>query len=423
MSPLLARWSPDRLRQRSEHREDSEARRAAASIIDAVERDDGRPLLERAVEIARGFGECPPGADVVHDRDSLAEALERMARSDRAVLERMAARIGRFAEAQLASLRPLSMRVVGGRAGHTIVPIDAVGCYAPGGRHPLPSSVLMTAVPARVAGVRSVWVASPKPSTATLAAAALAGADGLLAMGGAQAIAVLARGADKVPRADRIVGPGNRFVAAAKSIVAERGLVGIDGIAGPSEILILADDGASPELVAADLLAQAEHDPDAVPILVTTDPTLPDRVDAALAVRLESLPTAEVARAALCNGGAVVAATIDEAIDLSDCFAPEHLEVMCKDAASVAGRCRRYGGVFIGAGSAEVFGDYGIGPNHVLPTAGSARFAQGLSVLDFVRVRTWLDVRPSAGLVRDTARCARIEGLEAHARAALARGS
>jgi phosphoribosyl-ATP pyrophosphohydrolase/phosphoribosyl-AMP cyclohydrolase/histidinol dehydrogenase len=276
----------------------------------------------------------------------------------------------------------------------------------------------MTAVTARAAGVREVWVASPRPAPITLAAAAVAGADALLAAGGAHAIAALAYGIGGSPPCDVVVGPGNRWVTAAKKLVA--GDVGIDMLAGPSELVVLADRSADPELVAADLLAQAEHDPDALPILVATDAGLADAVDAALARQLDGLPTRDTAAAALANGFAVVVDGLDEAVAVCDRLAPEHLQVLTEDADGVAARLAHWGGLFIGAGSAEVFGDYGIGPNHTLPTGGVARFKGGLSVLDFLRVRTWLRMEgPADGAVlSDAAALARLEGLEAHARAA-----
>jgi phosphoribosyl-ATP pyrophosphohydrolase/phosphoribosyl-AMP cyclohydrolase/histidinol dehydrogenase len=280
----------------------------------------------------------------------------------------------------------------------------------------------MTAVTARVAGVEKVWVASPRPTDATLAAAAIAGADGLLAAGGAQAIAALAQGCCGVPRCDVIVGPGNRWVTAAKYLVSDR--VGIDMLAGPSELLVLADDSADPALVAADLLAQAEHDDDAVPMLVTTAASLPDMVEARIQEQLRSLPTRETASAALSNGFAAVVGAMDDAIAVCDQLAPEHLEVMTRNAELVAARIAHAGAVFVGSNSAEVLGDYGAGPNHVLPTGGTARFRAGLSVFTFLRPRTWLriDSHAQSGPLREDATVvARMELLEGHARAALAR--
>ncbi|MDA8409951.1 MAG: histidinol dehydrogenase, partial [Treponema sp.] len=291
------------------------------------------------------------------------------------------------------------------------------------GLHPLPSSVLMTALVAKAAGVATVWVASPRPAPETLAAASIAGADGLLAAGGAQAIAALAFGAGPLSPSERIVGPGNRWVAAAKSLVA--GEVPIESVAGPSELLIIADGSADPELIAADLLAQAEHDPEALPILAATEEATVAAVEEALGRLLATLPTAAVAIKALARGGALVDADLEALLAASDAFAPEHLELLVAGGDSHRPRIRNAGAVFVGAGAAEVIGDYGAGPNHVLPTGGSARATGGLSVFSFLRIRTWIridDARLARGLYDDARDLARIEGLEAHARAAIARG-
>jgi phosphoribosyl-ATP pyrophosphohydrolase/phosphoribosyl-AMP cyclohydrolase/histidinol dehydrogenase len=218
---------------------------------------------------------------------------------------------------------------------------------------------------------------------------------------------------------DVIVGPGNRYVTAAKQLVS--GIVGIDMLAGPSELVVLADAAADPGIVAADLLGQAEHDVDARPILVTWSQSLADLVEVALTQQLCTLPTRGVAEAALDQGYCVLCKDVDEAIEVCDRIAPEHLEILTADADAIAPRLQHYGGLFIGSGAAEVFGDYGIGPNHVLPTGSTARYTGGLSVLDFLRVRTYLRLDPGASLqaiAADAAALARIEGLEAHARSA-----
>ena len=386
----------------------------AARIVDDV-RNRGEVALR---EHAERLGDRQAGEPLVIGHEALQEALAALPASDRDGLVRTADRIRTFARAQRESLQSLEIEVPGGRAGHSIAPVDRAGCYAPGGRFPLPSSVLMTAVTARAAGVGEVWVASPRPALITLAAAAVAGADALVAVGGAQAIAALAYGAGEIPPVDVIVGPGNRWVTAAKQLVVGR--VGIDMLAGPSELVVLADDTADPAMVAADLLAQAEHDTDAMPALVTTDPTLPGKVDRELERQLLTLPTAAVASVSLRRGFAVVCRSLEEAFDVCDRIAPEHLEVLVRDVQEASERLRHYGALFLGPGSAEVLGDYGAGPNHVLPTGSSARFVGGLSVFHFLRIRTWLRLHgPSAqGVVEDAVRLARLEGLEGHARSA-----
>lgn len=308
--------------------------------------------------------------------------------------------------------------------GHRWTPVDAVGLYVPGGKAAYPSSLLMNALPAKVAGVKRIVMTVPTPGGAlnpiVLAAARLAGVTELYRVGGAQAVAALAFGVE-VPPADVICGPGNRWVTAAKQLVSGR--VGIDLLAGPSELLVIADDDADPEVVAADLIAQAEHDVDAVPWLVTPSAALADAVDEALARRLADLPTAETARTSLAsNGGSVLVADLDEAVAVADQLAPEHLELLGERARGLAERLAHYGGLFVGTGSAEVFGDYGVGPNHTLPTGRTARYTGGLSVFTFLRVRTFLDLEePAAETIADSVRLARLEGLEGHARSALAR--
>jgi phosphoribosyl-ATP pyrophosphohydrolase/phosphoribosyl-AMP cyclohydrolase/histidinol dehydrogenase len=276
----------------------------------------------------------------------------------------------------------------------------------------------MTALTARAAGVETVVVASPRPAPVTLAAAALAGADFFLAVGGAQAVAAMAFGVEGLPQCDVIVGPGNAYVTAAKQLVS--GEVRIDMLAGPSELLALADEHADPALVAADLLAQAEHDPDAFPMLVTTSAAVLDATEAALFEQLATLPTRPMAEVALQRGAAIVVENLEQACAVANALAPEHLAVHVREPTTLRPQLRHFGALFLGEGCAEVFGDYGTGPNHVLPTGGTARSQGGLSVLDFLRTQMWLELAPDAApqLVDDVVRFARLEGLEAHARAA-----
>lgn len=394
---------------------DPGATASVARILADVEREG-----EAAVRgYAEQFGELQPGEDLYRTRVEVRKSLDAVPRTERARLERIAERIRRFAAAQRRTLQDMHVAVPGGAAGHRVAPVERAGCYAPGGRYPLPSSALMTAITAREAGVGEVWLANPRPQAITLAAAALADVDGVLAVGGAQAIGALAFGCGPVPPVDVIAGPGNKYVTAAKQLVSGR--VGIDMLAGPTELVVWADRFADPALVAADLLAQAEHDPDAIPVLVTDDVDVEAAVAREIALQLEDLPTGEVACAALQNGGAVLVSSVDEAIAACDALAPEHLALHLRDAAGIAPRLRHYGALFIGGGAGQVLGDYGAGPNHVLPTGGTARRAGGLSVYNFVRVRTWLQIDDVSGahqLFEDAVWLAREEGLEAHARSA-----
>lgn len=273
--------------------------------------------------------------------------------------------------------------------GQKVTPIARVGIYVPGGRAKYPSSVLMNAIPAQVAGVDEIAMVVPPAADGTvnpytLAAAAEAGVTEIYKMGGAQAVAALAYGTDTVARVDKIVGPGNAYVTAAKKLV--MGDVGIDMLAGPSEVLILADETAVPAFVAIDLMAQAEHDPRAATYLVTTDPELPDLVDEALAILLEESPRGDItARSLTDNGVVIVCPDVVAALDTSDLIAPEHLEIQMAEPYELLGSIRNAGAIFLGSWTPESVGDYIAGPNHVLPTGGTARFSSPLSVDDFVK--------------------------------------
>lgn len=290
-----------------------------------------------------------------------------------------------------------------------VEPLSRVGCYVPGGRFPLPSSLLMTAVPARVAGVREIIAVCPRPEPAVLAAAQEAGVTRLFRMGGAHAVAALAYGTRTVPRVDKIVGPGNRYVAAAKAMVA--GVCAIDFYAGPTEIVIVAG-GGNPAWIAADLIAQAEHDPEARAIFITWNRLLASRVAQAVMRRGAGRPI--VQRSLAAHGAVIIAQTPDDAMAAANRFAPEHLVI---DRESLVKRPLTAGAVFVGAYTAQAAGDYATGSNHVLPTAGAARFRGGLSAADFVRVMSVQRVT-RAGLARLSGTIlslARAEGLEAHA--------
>ncbi len=297
--------------------------------------------------------------------------------------------------------------------------MDAAGLYVPGGLASYPSSLLMNAIPARVAGVRRLVVCAPTPggevNPLVLLAARLCGIETVYRIGGAQAIAALAYGTATIAPVDKVTGPGNAWVAAAKRRVFGR--VGIDMIAGPSEVLILADAGNDPDWLALDLLAQAEHDASAQAILITDDAGFGRSVAAAVEARLATLARRDIAGASWRDNGAIVTVSEwDEAAELSDRIAPEHLQVLTADAEALAARVRHAGAVFIGAFTPEAIGDYVGGPNHVLPTARSARFSSGLSVLDFMKRTTISRMTPAAlaGVGPAAERLARSEGLEAH---------
>ena len=312
--------------------------------------------------------------------------------------------------------------------GQKIVPVSVAGIYVPGGTAAYPSTVLMDTIPAKIAGVGQVVMVSPpgkdgKLSKEVLAAAYVAGVDRVFRIGGAQAIAALAYGTETVPRADKIVGPGNIFVAEAKKEVS--GIVGIDMIAGPSEILIIADAASNPKVIAADMLSQAEHDRNASAVLVTDSKALADEVANELELQLNTLPREGIARASIeSNGKIIIASSIDQAIEISDRIAPEHLEVCVNNPFDYLDKIRNAGSVFLGRNCPEALGDYLAGPNHTLPTSGTARFSSPLGVDDFVKKyqSTYYTKKALDAVASDIALFARREGLEAHARSALIRG-
>jgi len=387
---------------------------AVARVIDAI-RAEGLPALLRfsrefdrvdldAVslrvseeEIEAGVAACP--AEV---RAALAFAARRIDDFH----QRVKPADGRFTDAAGVDL------------GWRWTPLDAVGIYVPGGRAAYPSTVLMNAVPARVAGVGRIAMVTPpggvKP--AVLAAAREAGVTEIWRVGGAHAVAALAYGAGPIARVDKIVGPGNAYVTAAKRRV--YGQVGIDALAGPSEVVVVADAANDPAWIAADLLAQAEHDPDAQSILITDDAAFADAVEAAIAAQLQTLATAEAASASWRGHGAVVIAALDRAAEIVNQIAPEHAQFAVENAEALAVGVRHAGAIFLGRHTPEAVGDYVAGTNHVLPTSGAARFSSGLSTIDFLK-RTSIvgcDAAAFAALADAGVALAQVEGLPAHAR-------
>ena len=341
----------------------------------------------------------------------------------RAALRFAARRVRAFARLQKASIRPFRRREAGVVLEQRLVPVESVGVYVPGGRHPLCSTVLMGAIPARVAGCPRVVLCTPPRRDGSvapeiLAAAREAGVDRVFAIGGAQAIAAMAFGTRTVPAVDLIVGPGNRYVAAAKSMLG--GQVGIDFIAGPSELLLIADSSTDPLLAASDLLAQAEHDPDARLWLVVIDADAAPPILRSIRRLATALPSGgpnlRAVSAALGKMEVISCATVDTACRAANRIAPEHLSIQTRSPRRLLSRLRNYGSLFLGGGSAVALGDYVTGPNHILPTAGAARATGGLSVHRFMKVVTVQEVTRAgaARLAPVAARLARLEGLEAH---------
>jgi len=388
-------------------------RAAVAEICSRVLMDGDLALSE----LGRRFdGWAPPeGESFEVPPDDFAAAIGRVASADRAALEFAAARIREFHERQVApdSTGQAVLRLVAR-------PVRRVGLYAPGGRASYPSTVLMTAIPARVAGVSELVLATPPRPDGTipdaiLAAAHIAGVDRVYRIGGAQAIAALAYGTASIPRVDLIAGPGNIYVTLAKKEVF--GAVGIDGIAGPTEVVVIADSKARPDFVAADLAAQLEHDPLAWGVLFTDSAPLADRVEEELSSLVRGLERAQIIREANCC--VVVAESIDQAVSFADDFAPEHLLIVTEDSARVAEAVRNAGAVFVGPYATVPLGDYTAGPNHTLPTSGAARFASPLGVHTFLKRTSVLSLsRGDVETLHDaTVRLAHLEGLGAHAHA------
>lgn len=424
MLPIFAIGTPEaeatlqRLEGRGEWMHES-VEPVVREILAAV-RADGDAAVIRYQE---RFGRRPPQL-LVRDYPGVA-ALERLAPQDRAALELAASRIRAFHVRAAQREEGFRYEQEGITLGVRVTPVGRVGIYAPGGKARYPSSVLMAAIPAQVAGVREILLATPLSGDASddalYAAAHLAGVTAIVDAGGAQAIAALAYGTQSIPRVDKIAGPGNAYVTCAKRLV--YGAVDIDSIAGPSEILIVADDEADPRVVAADLLSQAEHDEAAYPLLVCASDLMARAVGRELEAQLASLPRARIARAALGNGAAFVADTREQMARVADRLASEHLALHVEEAAAMLASIRRAGAAFVGRTTPEAVGDYLAGPSHVLPTGGAVRFGSPLGVYDFVTRTSIIEYSPDALERHAGAVCAfaRLEGLEAHARAVEAR--
>ena len=406
-----------------EARESPEVARIAAELIAEVRADGDAALLR----LSRRFDgvQAERMADLTISPEALDDALASLPEADREALELAAARIRAYHERQPTVAFEYTDEL-GNLLGSRVTPLERVGVYVPGGKACYPSTVLMTAVPAGVAGVGEIVATVPTPNGQrnphVLGAMRLAGVDRVFAIGGAQAIAALAYGTATVPRVDKIVGPGGAFVTAAKRLVF--GPVGIDLIAGPSEILVIGDGSVEPRWIALDLFAQAEHDEHAQAVLLSPDRDYLDRVEAEMTALLPDMPRADVISRSLASRGALIAVRdLAEACAVADRFAPEHLELAVREPESLLPRIRHAGAVFLGAWATEVLGDYSAGPSHVLPTFGTARYASVLGVPDFQK-RTSV-VRGAgaavAPLARAAANMADAEGLAAHAAAARAR--
>ncbi|MDR2518340.1 MAG: histidinol dehydrogenase [Spirochaetaceae bacterium] len=428
--PSAAFWDYWQRRRRGSARTaaDREVSQKVLQVIDAV-REEGDRAIRR---FAAAFDKSSPES-LETPTARIEEGYARLKKTEPALfsaLEAASSHIRRFAEAQKNQLADFDYEIAPGlTAGQKVIPVERAGVYAPAGRFPLISSVLMGVIPAKAAGVPQVVLSSPPqedgfPDWRILAAARLAGADQVFAIGGAQAIAAMALGTETVPQVDVLAGPGNRYVAEAKRLLF--GEAGIDCAAGPTDVLIIAGDGADAELIAADMLAQAEHDPDARARALVPNTAMSEAVQERLNRRIRQAgPCCANARASLDAGGLIIVYdTIEEAARIANTVAPEHLELHTANPDDWIGRVRNYGSLFIGAAAPEALGDYSAGINHTLPTGGSARFAGGLSARHFLKAATTLKCAAGAGweAALETAQViARAEGLRAHEESAALR--
>jgi histidinol dehydrogenase len=401
---------------RYEAAQNAGVQRTVQAIVRAVRRRGDAALLAYARRFDGAKAGSVTGLEI--SRGELRNALKTIPRQSARALRAAAVRIRRFHQRQLARSWTYT-EPDGTRLGQTVTALERVGLYVPGGKAAYPSSVLMNALPAKVAGVGEVVMVSPNPAPLVLAAAALAGVDRVFAIGGAQAVAALAYGTRTIPRVDKIVGPGNAYVAEAKRQVF--GTVGIEMIAGPSEILVIGDGSVPAEWVAMDLFSQAEHDELAQAILLSPSARYLDEVEAAIGRLLGRMPRRAVIRASLARRGALIrTGSLEEACRIANRIAPEHIELAVAKPRALAPKIRHAGAVFLGRWSSEAVGDYCAGPNHVLPTAGTARFSSPLGVYDFQKRASLIEVsrRSARRLGRIASALARGEGLQAHALAA-----
>ena len=403
----------------------SSSSKDVSSVVSSIIKD----VQEKGDEALREYTKKLDGADIFEievSKEEIKAAADSMDIEFMRVLEKAASNIRKYHSKQVRNSFVMTEEN-GIVLGQKIVPVSVAGIYVPGGTAAYPSTVLMDTIPAKIAGCGSVIMVSPpgkdgKLNPAVLASAYVAGVDRVFRVGGAQAIAALAYGTETIPRSDKIVGPGNIYVAEAKKQVS--GVVSIDMIAGPSEILIIADGASSAKVVAADMLSQAEHDKNASAVLITDSERLAEEVRKELEVQLPLLSRYEIARASIdTNGKIIVVDSIEKAIEVSDRIAPEHLEVCVDNPFDYLDKIHNAGSVFLGRNCPEALGDYIAGPNHTLPTSGTARFSSPLSVDDFVKKYQFSYYTQSAlaSVADDVALFARREGLEAHARSALVR--
>lgn len=390
-------------------------------IIEEIKKDGNKAIIKYSKMFDKNPAENANKFEIT--KEEIKAALNSVDKKTLEAIKYAIKNIEEFARAQINSIQQLEMSVENSVLGQRISPVERVLCYAPGGNYPLPSSACMTIVPAHIAGVKEVILTSPNIKPETIVAGHLAGADKIYRLGGIQAIGAFAYGTETISAVDKIVGPGNKYVTAAKKYV--YGKVDIDFLAGPSEVLIVADETANAKLIAADILAQAEHDKDARGYLITTSYELAEKVKQEAEKMLETLETKNVAQYAYEKSIAIIVDNIEEAIELANKRAPEHLELQFKNAEKYQKEFKNFGSLFIGEYCAEVFGDYCSGTNHVLPTNKVARYRGGLSVFDFIKIQTYqnIDENYAKKLSKYSSILANTEGLMAHKLASDLRGN
>ena len=365
-----------------------EALNDVAKIIEDIKLRKDSALIEYCKRF--NDGDFQNSDDFLVSENEIEEAYKKTDKKTIETIKIAQKNVFEFAKKQFDCIKELEIKMGDSILGHKIVPINSVLCYVPGGNYPLPSSCIMTVTPAKVAGVKNIYLTSPRIKPQTIVAAHISGADRIYKLGGAQAVSAFAYGTESINPVDKIAGPGNKYVTFAKKYV--YGKCDIDFLAGPSEVLIVADDTANPKLISADMLAQAEHDKDARAYLITTSKKLAEDVEKSARAQLSNLETKEIAEIAFEKSVCVVVEHISEAVEIANLRAPEHLELMFKGAEDKAFEFKNYGSLFIGQNCAEVFGDYCSGTNHVLPTNKASRYTGGLSVFDFIKILTYQNI-------------------------------
>jgi len=381
-------------------------------IIQKVKKEGDVALIELSKKFGDGDFKSPSDFEVT--ASEIEDAYKKVSLDLIDAIKIAIENVKEFSKAQFNSIKELEINKEGSILGHKIIPMERVLCYCPGGNYPLLSSCYMNVIPAFVAGVKEICVTSPKISPEVIVSAHLSGATKIYKLGGAQAIAAFAYGTNSIKPVDKITGPGNKYVATAKKSI--YGQCDIDFIAGPSEVLIVADDIKDAKIIAADMLAQCEHDKDARAYLITTNKELPILVQKEADEFLKTLPTSNIAKISFEKSVCVIVNNINQAIEISNKKAPEHLELLTENVDEIKDEFKNYGSLFIGRYCAEVFGDYCSGTNHVLPTNGCARYTGGLSVFDFIKIQTYQKIsKDYCKIISDTAsKLAQAEGLYAH---------